>query len=122
MSGPGGWIIYSWIALPTLMYGGYALLRLLTQAGALTLKRFCSASRAACFQLVTLKISLSRRCSEMWLTDCESVENCGFIAVLGSPMRQLCARFQVCARPSRSTNFGRFPATNNLNCHRVDNS
>src|SRR5271155_1499857 len=56
------------------------------------------------------------------LTDCESVENCGFIAVLGSPMRQLCARFQVCARPSRSTNFGRFPATNNLNCHRVDNS
>jgi len=55
-------------------------------------------------------------------SDCESVENCGFIAVLGSPMRQLCARFQVCARPSRSINFGRFPATNNLNCHRVDNS
>lgn len=25
-----GWIIYSWIALPTVMYGGYALLRLLT--------------------------------------------------------------------------------------------
>jgi hypothetical protein len=30
-----GWIIYSWIALPTVMYGGYALLRLLTQANAL---------------------------------------------------------------------------------------
>jgi hypothetical protein len=23
-----GWIIYSWIALPTVMYGGYAILRL----------------------------------------------------------------------------------------------
>lgn len=22
-----GWIIYSWIAIPTVMYGGYALLR-----------------------------------------------------------------------------------------------
>jgi len=28
------WSIYSWIALPTVMYGGYALLRLLTQANA----------------------------------------------------------------------------------------
>jgi len=25
-----GWIIYSWIAIPTVMYGGYALLRLIT--------------------------------------------------------------------------------------------
>jgi hypothetical protein len=36
MSELRGWIIYSWIALPTVMYGGYALLRLLTQAHALT--------------------------------------------------------------------------------------
>jgi hypothetical protein len=36
MSELRGWIIYSWIALPTVMYGGYALLRLLTQANALT--------------------------------------------------------------------------------------
>ena len=35
MSGLGGWIIYPWIAL-TVMYGGYALLRLLTQASAAT--------------------------------------------------------------------------------------
>ena len=31
-----GWIIYSWIALPTVMYGGYALLRLMTQANLAT--------------------------------------------------------------------------------------
>ena len=31
-----GWIIYSWIALPTVMYGGYTLLRLLTHANVLT--------------------------------------------------------------------------------------
>ena|ERR1700691_1190952 len=36
MSELRGWIIYSWIALPTVMYGGYSLLRLLTQANALT--------------------------------------------------------------------------------------
>jgi hypothetical protein len=36
MSDLRGWIIYSWIALPTVMYGGYALLRLSTQANALT--------------------------------------------------------------------------------------
>jgi hypothetical protein len=36
MSELRGWIIYSWIALPTVMYGGYALLRLITQANAAT--------------------------------------------------------------------------------------
>ena len=36
MSELRGWIIYSWIALPTMMYGGYAFLRLLTQANTLT--------------------------------------------------------------------------------------
>lgn len=30
------WIVVSWIALPTVMYGGYALLGLLTQSGELT--------------------------------------------------------------------------------------
>ena len=36
MNGLRVWIILAWIALPTVMYGGYALLRLLTQANALT--------------------------------------------------------------------------------------
>jgi hypothetical protein len=36
MSELRGCIIYSWIVLPTVMYGGYALLRLLTQANTLT--------------------------------------------------------------------------------------
>ena len=31
-----GWAIYAWIALPTVMYGGYALLGLLTKQDALT--------------------------------------------------------------------------------------
>lgn len=31
-----GWAIYAWIALPTVMYGGYALLGLLTKKDALT--------------------------------------------------------------------------------------
>jgi hypothetical protein len=30
------WIIYSWIALPTVMYGGYMLLRLINQSDAAT--------------------------------------------------------------------------------------
>src|SRR5215510_10183640 len=30
------WIILSWIALPTVMFGGYSLLRLLNRGGALT--------------------------------------------------------------------------------------
>lgn len=36
MSELRGWMIYSWIALPTVMYGGYALLRLLTRANTIT--------------------------------------------------------------------------------------
>ena len=31
-----GWSIYAWVALPTIMYGGYALLGLLTKPGGLT--------------------------------------------------------------------------------------
>jgi hypothetical protein len=31
-----GWIIFAWIALPTVMYGGYSLLQLLNRANALT--------------------------------------------------------------------------------------
>ncbi len=31
-----GWAIYAWVALPTVMYGGYALLGMLTKHGALT--------------------------------------------------------------------------------------
>jgi hypothetical protein len=31
-----GWMIYSWIALPTVMYGGYSLLQLLNKANAMT--------------------------------------------------------------------------------------
>lgn len=31
-----GWMIYAWVALPTVMYGGYVLLRLLTAKEALT--------------------------------------------------------------------------------------
>lgn len=31
-----GWAIYAWVALPTVMYGGYALLGLLTKRDALT--------------------------------------------------------------------------------------
>lgn len=31
-----GWALYGWVALPTVMYGGYALLTLLTRKDALT--------------------------------------------------------------------------------------
>jgi hypothetical protein len=31
MSGLRGWIIFAWIALPTVMYGGYSLIRLLSR-------------------------------------------------------------------------------------------
>lgn len=31
-----GWAIYAWVALPTVMYGGYTLLGLFTKQGALT--------------------------------------------------------------------------------------
>lgn len=36
MNGLRGWAIYAWVALPTVMYGGYALLALLTKKEALT--------------------------------------------------------------------------------------
>lgn len=36
MSELRGWMIYSWIALPTVMYGGYSLLQLLNKADAMT--------------------------------------------------------------------------------------
>jgi hypothetical protein len=36
MSELRGWSIYAWVALPTVMYGGYALLGLLTRKNALT--------------------------------------------------------------------------------------
>ena len=36
MSELRGWMIYSWIALPTVMYGGYSLLQLLNKANAIT--------------------------------------------------------------------------------------
>jgi hypothetical protein len=36
MSGLRGWIIFAWIALPTVMYGGYALLRLLNKGNVLS--------------------------------------------------------------------------------------
>jgi hypothetical protein len=35
MSELRGWMIYSWIALPTMMYGGYSLLQLLNKANAI---------------------------------------------------------------------------------------
>lgn len=31
-----GWMIFSWIALPTVMYGGYSLLQILNKTNALT--------------------------------------------------------------------------------------
>jgi hypothetical protein len=31
-----GWIIYGWIVLPTVMYGGYSLLQLLNRGDVLT--------------------------------------------------------------------------------------
>jgi hypothetical protein len=36
MSELRGWMIYSWIALPTVMYGGYSLLQLLNKSNAMT--------------------------------------------------------------------------------------
>jgi hypothetical protein len=36
MSGLGVWIILSWIALPTVMFGGYSLLQLLNRGDVLT--------------------------------------------------------------------------------------
>ena len=36
MSGLRGWIIFAWIALPTVMYGGYSLIRLISRGNILT--------------------------------------------------------------------------------------
>jgi len=36
MSGLRGWIIFAWIALPTVMYGGYSLIRLINRGNVLT--------------------------------------------------------------------------------------
>src|SRR5580704_3282337 len=36
MSGLRGWIIFGWIALPTVMYGGYWLIRLIGRGNVLT--------------------------------------------------------------------------------------
>jgi hypothetical protein len=36
MSGLRAWIIFAWIALPTVMYGGYSLLRLINRGNVLT--------------------------------------------------------------------------------------
>jgi hypothetical protein len=36
MSGLRGWIIFAWIALPTVMYGGYSLIRLISRGNVLT--------------------------------------------------------------------------------------
>jgi hypothetical protein len=36
MGGLRGWIIFAWIALPTVMYGGYSLLQLIKRGNVLT--------------------------------------------------------------------------------------
>jgi Ni,Fe-hydrogenase I cytochrome b subunit len=36
MNGLRVWVIFSWIALPTVMYGGYSLLQLINRGNALT--------------------------------------------------------------------------------------
>jgi hypothetical protein len=36
MSGLRGWIIFAWIAVPTVMYGGYSLIRLIGRVNVLT--------------------------------------------------------------------------------------
>jgi hypothetical protein len=36
MTGLEGWAVYAWLAIPTVMYGGYSLLSLLTKKGTLT--------------------------------------------------------------------------------------
>jgi hypothetical protein len=36
MAGLRGWSIFAWIALPTVMYGGYSLLQLINRGNALT--------------------------------------------------------------------------------------
>jgi hypothetical protein len=36
MSGLRGWIVFAWIALPTVMYGGYSLIQLINRGNVLT--------------------------------------------------------------------------------------
>jgi hypothetical protein len=36
MNGLRGWIVFAWIGVPTVMYGGYSLLRLVRQGNVLT--------------------------------------------------------------------------------------
>ena len=36
MNGLRAWIIFAWIAVPTVMYGGYSLLQLINRDNALT--------------------------------------------------------------------------------------
>ena len=36
MGGLRGWIVFAWIALPTVMYGGYSLLQLINRGNVLT--------------------------------------------------------------------------------------
>src|SRR5580704_11308219 len=36
MNGLRGWIIFAWIAIPTVMYGGYSLIRLIGRGNVLT--------------------------------------------------------------------------------------
>jgi len=36
MNGLRGWIIFAWIALPTVMYGGYSLIQLINRGNVLT--------------------------------------------------------------------------------------
>jgi hypothetical protein len=38
MNGLRGWIIFAWIALPTVMYGGYSLIQLINRGNVLTPK------------------------------------------------------------------------------------
>ena len=36
MTGLRGWMIFAWIAVPTVMYGGYSLIRLISRGNVLT--------------------------------------------------------------------------------------
>jgi hypothetical protein len=36
MNGLRGWIIFAWIALPTVMYGGYSLIQIINRGNVLT--------------------------------------------------------------------------------------
>jgi len=103
-----GWIIYSWIALPTVMYGAYALLRLLTltqpnalrpfrltwfrvghaHAGVLLLK-ICSDTQ---YPMASRDVRRHRLISICRLTMNHS-ESAVFLRSLGDPACQLWARF-----------------------------